>query len=142
MGNDINYERDYESIKTITEAWRTLGINEVKHYENISTDLNNIIWARTNSKSLSTPKIINIDIGERNKGHIKNLSSDVTYDRLDFLSANHTTSSGYKTIVIVVPLSSQNIQKSSQNEYELINVLETETRLKADENSLNHGVLR
>lgn len=36
VGSDlvtINKDRDYESIETITDAWKTLGINDVKHTE-------------------------------------------------------------------------------------------------------------
>ncbi|XP_065364970.1 uncharacterized protein Dok [Calliphora vicina] len=143
--NDLKYERDYECIETITDAWKTLGINDVKHNENInSTDLNDIIWTRANTKSISTPKIIDIDIGECSKSQLNNIRSDLTYDRLDFLSANHKTSNGYKTIVTIAPLSSKNIEykKASQNEYELINVPESELIRKTDENCLGYGVLR
>lgn len=140
---DLKNERDYESIETITDAWKTLGINDVKHNENISTDLNDIIWTRSNfNKSISIPKIIDIDIGERNKSPLKKVCSDKTYDRLDFLSANHKTSNGYKTIVTVAPLSANNVTyKAQQNEYELINVPKPLNHHKSDENYVGYGVL-
>lgn len=44
-------ERDYESIETITDAWRTLGIDEVKHTEQIHTPEEDLIeFVRTSAK--------------------------------------------------------------------------------------------
>lgn len=141
--NDLQCERNYESIETITDAWKTLGINDVKHSEQFNlTDFNNIIWDRTNSKNISTSKIIDIDIGECSKSP-NDVHSDLSYDRLDFLSANHKTSNGYKTIVTVAPLSSKNIvYKASQNEYELINLPEIDKIHKTGESCVRYGILR
>ncbi|XP_013098824.1 uncharacterized protein LOC106081430 [Stomoxys calcitrans] len=156
--NDSLVERDYESIEHITEAWRTLGINDVKHIENVrpSDDSNfeDIPWSRDLTKinrgQLKDPisigvtsKIIDIDIGESNKSVNNILPTDFTYDRLEFLSANNHTSSGYKTIVSVTPISRvAGAMKPLQNEYEQINVPDIDSCRKADDSHLGYGVLR
>ncbi|XP_061400189.1 uncharacterized protein LOC133335911 [Musca vetustissima] len=68
---------------------------------------------------------------------------NLTYDRLEFLTANNRNSSGYKTIVPVNSTVNQcPATKPLQNEYELINVPDTDSCRKADDAHLGYGVLR
>ncbi|XP_017066766.1 uncharacterized protein LOC108104925 [Drosophila eugracilis] len=138
-------ERDYECIENITEAWRTRGVGDVRHCERmpILCDTSEFVRQRSVTKSTcsvpNTPKIIDIDIGE---GCTSATSiGDSNYDRLDFLSPNNKTSSGYKTIVNVTLPGNRN-RCSSPNEYELIASPDTESFRKADDSHLGYGVLR
>lgn len=83
----------------------------------------------------STPKIINIDIGESNISSPKIIGSDFTYDRHNVLSANNKTSTGYKTVVSVIFLINQ-LPTSNRVR------VDTESCRKADEKHLGYGVLR
>ncbi|XP_073835272.1 docking protein homolog isoform X2 [Musca autumnalis] len=150
-------ERDYESIANITEAWKTLGINEVKHNENIRTSDNNDFqdnhWNRDaivntrdmlrDTLQLGSPAMFDIDIGESPKSVSNIIPTDLTYDRLEFLTANNRASSGYKTIVPITSFANQSLSTTPlQNEYEFINVPDTDPCRKADDTHLGYGVLR
>lgn len=139
-------ERDYECIENITEAWRTRGVGDVRHSERmpILCDTSEFVRQRSVSKSTcgsqNTPKIIDIDIGE---GCTSATSiSESNYDRLDFLSPNNKTSSGYKTIVNVTPGNRIRCSPPPPNEYELIASPDTESFRKADDSHRGYGVLR
>lgn len=113
--------RDYECIENITEAWKTLGISEVRHTEHVSTpedELQEFAWQRSKSFNRNeTRKISIVDINE-NTTSVNNSNVSLTklervsdgdesdYDRLEFFPVNsnkHASSSGYKTIVPIVP---------------------------------------
>ncbi|XP_017001457.2 uncharacterized protein Dok [Drosophila takahashii] len=129
-------ERDYECIENITEAWRTRGVGDVRHCERMPPILcDNSEFVRQSC----TPKIIDIDIGEG----ISTSLSESNYDRLDFLSPNNKTSSGYKTIVnVTLPANRGRCSPPPPNEYELIASPDTESFRKADDSHLGYGVLR
>ncbi|KAI8035454.1 uncharacterized protein LOC128260652 [Drosophila gunungcola] len=139
-------ERDYECIENITEAWRTRGVGDVRHCERmpILCDTSEFVRQRSVTKSSggqsTTPKIIDIDIGEGGCTGSATSMPESNYDRLDFLSPNNKTSSGYKTIVNVT--GNRNRCSFSPNEYELIASPDTESFRKADDSHLGYGVLR
>ncbi|XP_043660771.1 uncharacterized protein LOC122625019 [Drosophila teissieri] len=140
-------ERDYECIENITEAWRTRGVGDVRHCERmpILCDTSEFVRQRSVSKSTcgggqNTPKIIDIDIGEGCAS--ATAISESNYDRLDFLSPNNKTSSGYKTIVNVTPGNRIRCSPPPPNEYELIASPDTESFRKADDSHRGYGVLR
>lgn len=164
--------RDYECIENITEAWKTLGIDEVKHTEHVSTpedELQEFAWQRSKSFNRNeTRKISIVDINE-NTTSVSNSNVSVTklervsddeseYDRLEFFpTSNKSTSSGYKTIVPIVP---PPVKKKPQvsDDYEIITPTELQptsstssqdlknpelapSRL-ADDSYLGYGVIR
>ncbi|XP_068159166.1 uncharacterized protein Dok [Drosophila tropicalis] len=157
-------ERDYECIENITDAWKTRGVGDVRHCERIPSilcDSGDFVRQQQRDKRLTptagTPKIIDIDIGEGNGSAlplplppppsssivgvlVSSTPPDANYDRLDFLSPNNKTSSGYKTIVnVTLPV---NRLPPPPNEYELIASPDTESFRKADDSHLGYGVLR
>lgn len=114
--------RDYECIENITEAWKTLGIDDVKHTEHVSTpedELQAFAWQRSKSFNRNeTRKISIVDIkANARSASISNVSvtrlehvsdDESDYDRLEFFptssnKVNSSSSSGYKTIVPIVP---------------------------------------
>ncbi|KAH8421425.1 hypothetical protein KR009_006368 [Drosophila setifemur] len=139
-------ERDYECIENITEAWRTRGVGDVRHCERMPILCDTSEFVRQRSVPVnSTPKIIDIDIGEGPGcgSSLVSAPSDSNYDRLDFLSPNNKTSSGYKTIVnVTLPGNRLRCSPPPPNEYEMIASPDTESFRKADDSHLGYGVLR
>jgi docking protein 2 len=159
--------REYECIENITEAWKTLGIDDVKHTEHVSTpedELKEFAWQRSKSFNRNeTRKISIVDINE-NMTSVSNSNISVTrlehvsdhesdYDRLEFFptSNSKSTSSGYKTIVPIVPPPVK--KKPPVSDYEIITPTElqpstssTDPQLSpfrsADDSYLGYGVIR
>lgn len=160
--------REYECIENITEAWKTLGIDDVKHTEHVSTpedELKEFAWQRSKSFNRNeTRKISIVDINE-NMTSVNNSNVSVTrlehvsddesdYDRLEFFptSTSKSTSSGYKTIVPIVPPPVKKKPPVS-DDYEIITPTElqpstssTDPQLApfrpADDSYLGYGVIR
>ncbi|EDS29397.1 conserved hypothetical protein [Culex quinquefasciatus] len=85
-------DREYESVEDITDAWKKLGIDDVKHIES----------------SLTMPE------SSSSATH-----SDSSYDKLDFFRTSHKASSGYKTIVPIKQKGSIT-QGSLSDDYEIV----------------------
>lgn len=135
-------DRDYESIETITDAWKTMGVGEIKHTEHVSTpedDLIDFVWQRTQSQREN-----NKQKESNSNSNIDEVDPDEAYDRLDFLTPNSkTTSSGYKTIVTVAPPGSKKKSPATTpNDYELIASPDTHPCRLADDSYLGYGILR
>lgn len=136
-------DRDYECIETITNAWRTRGIDEVKHTERFGHsraapdvppaddgELQDFVWQRSQSHKEITSGVA----GRRssptvakpvtvNQSHHPTSPTD-DYDRLDFFAPKSAkcTSSDYKTIITVTPpgYKKQISQPVTSNDYEII----------------------
>lgn len=147
-------DRDYECIETIQDAWRTRGIDNVKHTEHHfqcdDDDLTDFVWQRSQSQKeiISDRKMLSpvlVDIK----------SSNEDYDRLQFFATKSTAnqSSDYKTIVTITPpgigYKKQYSQPVTSNDYEIIGSPPNDTpsaqiqscRL-ADDSYMGYGVLR
>lgn len=135
--------RDYECIENITEAWKTLGIDDVKHTEHVSTptpedELQEFAWQRSKSFNRNeTRKISIVDINESTTSVTSNVSvgkmdrvsdDESDYDRLEFFPTNNKVSSGssgYKTIVPIVPPPVKK-KPAVSDDYEIITPISTE----------------
>ncbi|KAG5684112.1 hypothetical protein PVAND_013357 [Polypedilum vanderplanki] len=130
--------RDYECIENITDAWKTLGIDDVKHTENVSMpedELEEFVWQRSKSFNRNeTRKISIVDINENNtiaattsisnSSKLEITKDESDYDRLEFFPTNSKiTSSGYTTIVPIIPLPKKK-PLSISDDYEVITPIE------------------
>ncbi|XP_054730075.1 uncharacterized protein LOC129238877 [Anastrepha obliqua] len=153
-----NTERDYESIEAVTDAWKTLGIDDVKHTERILANHSDDVfiepsWQRPvtvcqrSLKETFLPskvsRVIDIDIGEGGGGGTactNSRSIDDTYDRLDFMSPNNKNSSGYNTLVSVISPTRKRCNSPSLGDYEFIGNPEVQFSKKNE--VVNSGVSR
>lgn len=159
-------DRDYERIENITSAWKTLGVSEVKHTENLSTsedDFTDFVWQRSQSQkefgsSRKIPVIVN---AFRDDEELMPKKKNDDYDKLNFFAAKPPNpASDYRTIVTITSPSykKQTSQPLSSNDYEIIDdcttaansslttVVSTVTAPKAyrlaDDSHMGYGVLR
>lgn len=153
--NESKITDDYERIENISQAWKTRGVNDVKHTENLSPDEDfaDFTWQRSQShKETGTnrkaPMVVNAYC-DADDLLMKKKSDDEHYDKLDFFAPKHSNpSSEYRTIVAVnTPhtYKKQVSQPISSNDYEIIgdNVgNEQKTYRLADDSHMGYGVLR
>lgn len=150
----IDDHRDYECIETITNAWRTRGIDEVKHTERLGhnrpapeapsddADLQDFVWQRSQShkeitsgvagRRTSPPLLKSITV---NQSHHQPASPTDDYDRLQFFAhkPGKSTSSDYKTIINVTPsgYKKQISKPETSNDYEIIGDCNTRSSISA-----------
>uniref|UniRef100_A0A336KCY5 CSON006122 protein n=1 Tax=Culicoides sonorensis TaxID=179676 RepID=A0A336KCY5_CULSO len=152
---------DYELIKTITDAWRTMGIDEPRHTEHSSSperDLIEFSFQRSNSsrqKQDSDNNNVTPDFTSKIfvSGKVEDNGSDQHYDKLDFLRSNSKISNGYEKISKITGMklalspSSGNANKSFTDDYELIGspsleIPDTNACRLADDSYLGYGTIR
>lgn len=124
-------DRDYECIEPITDAWKTRGINNIRHTEHITTpedEIKEFIWMRTKSQ-------------RERKSDEKPMDDD--YDKLEYFGSNNKINSSYKSIVLVPPaLKKQISQPVTTNEYELIDNPDIQPCRLADDRYTGYGAVR
>lgn len=122
-----NPPREYESIETITDAWKTLGIDDVRHTEHHAKDL--IDFRQQQASTASTPtskkehllldtklrvvgkKLVEIPDAEETATSEENGKDGAAdgdqqegmYDHLEYFRSNSKTSSAYKTVIPISP---------------------------------------
>lgn len=161
-------DRDYECIETITNAWITRGIDDIKHTEHVGSMFNvedhfsEFVWQRSQSKDStvsSSPSSI-LNNGDTDRKLSTSSSTSVVdlkkstpntigddYDRLQFFGPTSKTCSDYKTIVTITPpgmkKSSTNHHHSSSNDYEIIDgPPDIQSCRLADDSYMGYGVIR
>lgn len=158
----IQDDRNYERIENITSAWKTLGVSDVKHTENLSTcedDFTDFVWQRSQSqKEFGTSRKIPITVNAYcDAEELTSKKKNDDYDKLDFFAAKSPNpASDYRTIVtITAPVyKKQTSQPITSNDYEIIgdcatvttnNVTlnaEPKTYRLADDSHMGYGILR
>lgn len=119
-------ERNYERIETITNAWKTMGVDDVKHTEHVSTspedELADFVWKRSQSQKDTDRLKKPITVDE--KSAAANCDTEDNYDKLQFFGTKGTcsNSSDYKTIVMINSpgYRKQVSQPVTTNDYEII----------------------
>lgn len=136
-------DRNYERIENITSAWKTLGVSEVKHTENLSTsedDFTDFVWQRSQSQkefgsSRKIPVTVNAFRDDEELGS-KKKSDD--YDKLNFFAVKSPNpASDYRTIVTITspPYKKQTSQPITSNDYEIIDDCTTATAVNSSSSS-------
>lgn len=160
MSGKIKRGYDYECIKTISDAWRTLGIDEPRHTEHSSSperDLIEFSFQRSNSSRQKQDSDNNNVVEEfTNKIFVSSGVDDdgeQHYDKLDFLRSSSKVSNGYEKISKITGMklalspSSGNANKSFTDDYELIGspsleLPDTTACRLADDSYLGYGKIR
>lgn len=164
-------ERNYERIENIQHAWKTLGVDDVRHTEHVTTpedELAEFVWQRSQSQKEG-------DSSRAKKQQLSSLKMDDkptttshepedNYDKLEFFATKGGSSSDYKTIVMVNSpgYRKQTSQPVTCNDYEIIGECGTGTSVAtsptstppsistdihqtyrlADDSYMGYGVLR
>lgn len=100
---------DYERIQLITDAWKTLGIDDVKHTENVTaSDLIEFSTSTTSSRCLTKKEhlLLNTKIRTQAKKLVeisadepRDTDDDSDYAHLDHFRAASKPSATYKTVI-------------------------------------------
>ncbi|XP_063705678.1 uncharacterized protein LOC134834819 [Culicoides brevitarsis] len=157
MVGKIGKRNNYDCIKTISDAWRTLGIAEPRHTEHSSSperDLIEFSFQRSNSSRQKQDSDNNNVVEEfTNKIFVSNGDDDAQeehYDKLDFLRSNSKISNGYEKISkmkLALSPSSANANKTFTDDYELIGsptleIPDTQACRLADDSYLGYGKIQ
>lgn len=158
--NNID-DRNYERIENISNAWKTLGVNDVKHTEHLNIsedDLVDFVWQRSQSqKELGADtkrnKKLPISVNtycDADELTLSKKPDDDNYDKLEFFATKVNPSNDYRTIVTVnsPAYKKQTSQPVTSNDYEIIGecgsatIAEHKPYRLADDSYMGYGVLR
>lgn len=156
-------DRNYERIESISNAWKTLGVNDVKHTEHMKSsedDFSDFVWQRSQSQkefgaNRRPPITVNAYCDADDMSTMKK-STDDNYDKLEFFAAKSNSSSNdYRTIVTVnsPAYKKQTSQPVTSNDYEIIGECGTINKntssnidqisyRKADDSFNGYGIIR
>lgn len=148
-------DRNYERIENISNAWRTLGVSDVNHTENLKPNENDLIefvWQRSQSQKSKKSRPLNVlnDFDTLTSSPTPKPSStdDGNYDKLEFFATKNNASNDYRTIVSINSQSSykkQTSQPVTSNDYEIIGdcmTAEPKPYRLADDSYMGYGILR
>lgn len=159
-------DRNYERIENISNAWKTRGVNDVKHTENMKStedDFTDFVRQRSQvQKEITGCRKVPVTVSAYCDADDLSIqkSGDDNYDRLDFFGSKSSNAcSDYRTIVtITTPVyRQQSSQPITSNDYEIIgecgtvsNTMTVTTPTSADHKSyrladdsyMGYGVLR
>lgn len=144
-------DRNYERIESISNAWKTLGVSDVKHTEHTKAskdDLIEPVWQRSQSQKdkKKTPKALNAYRETDGVSSTAN-ADDGNYDKLEFFATKHNVSNDYRTIVTISSptFKKQTSQPVTSNDYEIIGdsiTPEPKAYRLADDSYMGYGILR
>lgn len=148
-------DRNYERIENISNAWKTLGVSDVKHIEhmNDATDDNNLVefeWQRSQSqkdkKPSKSPMNTYCDADEHASSKCA-ADAASNYDKLEFFATKNNRSNDYRTIVTISSpaYKKQTSQPVTSNDYEIIGdciTSEQKPYRMADDSYMGYGILR
>lgn len=142
-------DRNYERIENISNAWKTLGVSDVRHTEHMKTsedDLIDFVWQRSLSQKDKHSKALNTYCDADEFTSTKN-ANDGNYDKLEFFATKNNASNDYRTIVTInsPAYKKQSSQPVTSNDYEIIGeciTSELRPHRSADDSYMGYGILR
>lgn len=142
-------DRNYERIENISNAWKTLGVSDVKHTEHLKAsedDLIEFVWQRSQSQKDKKSKALNTYCDADVLTSPKN-ADDGNYDKLEFFATKNNASNDYRTIVTISApaYKKQSSQPVTSNDYEIIGdciTSEPKPYRMADDSYMGYGILR
>lgn len=142
-------DRNYERIENISNAWKTLGVSDVKHTEHMKEfedDLIEFVWQRSQSHNDKKSKALNTYCEADEFMSPKNVD-DGNYDKLEFFATKTNASNDYRTIVTISSpaYKKQTSHPVTSNDYEIIGecvTSEPKPYRLADDSFMGYGILR
>lgn len=106
----------YDEIEYISEAWKTMGVNDVAHNEAIEPEEDYMSWGGSDKKTL-----VKCSTSIQASKVILEPQSQEDYDKLNFFGSKSkfTTNNSYKQVKVT---SNDTIKPLSFNDYDEINV--------------------
>lgn len=142
-------DRNYERIENISNAWKTLGVSDVKHTEHLKAtedDLIEFVWQRSQSQKDKKSKALNTYC-DADEHALPKATDDGNYDKLEFFATKNNASNDYRTIVTISSpaYKKQTSQPVTSNDYEIIGdciTSEPKPYRLADDSYMGYGILR